>query len=190
MDRFYVNTVESPPRSSWVHPLGPAPPTPQPSPFAPPPGPPPPENRGYSPYPPQGGYNQGYGQPPPQQWGQSPPPQGSYYGSPPPQGGYPPYGGAPPQENRGGFYTYGLLGECEADRSSVRLVRIEHSSAPGVRSASAAEEVRSGNGYCTAGRCATWIDASACRMLIARVRWCGSGRWRATHGCVRGPRGS
>ncbi|KAI0366203.1 hypothetical protein BV20DRAFT_1124411 [Pilatotrama ljubarskyi] len=101
---FYVNTAENPPRSSWVHPLGPAPPTPQPSGFAPPPGPPPPDNRSYSPYPPQPqpGYGPGYGQPPPQQYSQSPGP-GSYYGSPPPQGGYPPYGAGPPQENRGWF---------------------------------------------------------------------------------------
>ncbi|KAI0637645.1 hypothetical protein C8Q77DRAFT_1087004, partial [Trametes polyzona] len=48
---FYVNTAENPPRSSWVHPLGPAPPAPQPSGYAPPSGPPPPDNRGYSPYP-------------------------------------------------------------------------------------------------------------------------------------------
>ena len=93
LDRFYVNTFENPPRSSWVHPLGPAPPSPQPSGYAPPSGPPPPSG---SPYPPQGGYG-GYGQPPPQQWQQPPPPQGGYYGGPP-QGGY--YGG-PPQENRG-----------------------------------------------------------------------------------------
>ncbi|KAI8984943.1 hypothetical protein BD414DRAFT_71103 [Trametes punicea] len=81
---FYVNTAENPPRSSWVHPLGPAPPAPQPSGYAPPPGPPPPD-RSYSPYPPQGGYTPGY------------------YSSPPPQGGYPPYGGGPPPENRGWF---------------------------------------------------------------------------------------
>ncbi|RPD74612.1 hypothetical protein L226DRAFT_560752 [Lentinus tigrinus ALCF2SS1-7] len=98
---FYVNTAENPPRSSWVHPLGPAPPAPPPSGYAPPAGPPPPnDNRGYSPYPPQGGYNQGYGQPPPQQQWSSPPPGPGYYGSPPPQqGGY--YGA--PQENRGWF---------------------------------------------------------------------------------------
>ncbi|KAL7281992.1 hypothetical protein PYCCODRAFT_1436031 [Trametes coccinea BRFM310] len=100
---FYVNTAENPPRSSWVHPLGPPPPAPQPSGYAPPPGPPPPD-RSYSPYPPQGGYGSGYGQPPPQpSYAQSPPPGPGYYGSPPPQGGYPPYGGAPPQENRGWF---------------------------------------------------------------------------------------
>lgn len=182
-----MNTSENPPRSSWVHPLGPAPPTPQPSPFAPPPGPPPPENRGYSPYPPQGGYNQGYGQPPPQQWAQSPPPQGGYYGSPPPQGGYPPYGGAPPQENRGECSEYSLSCECEADRSSVRLVRIEYASAPGVRSASAAEEVRSGNGHRTAGRCDARTDAFVRGMLISPTRWCGSGGRCTAHGCVRGP---
>ncbi|KAI0676707.1 hypothetical protein C8Q78DRAFT_1073498 [Trametes maxima] len=87
---FYVNTSENPPRSSWVHPLGPAPPA-QPSGYAPPSGPPPPDNRGYSPYPPQVS---------------SPPGPGGYYGGPP-QGGYAPspspYGGPPPQENRGWF---------------------------------------------------------------------------------------
>ncbi|KAI0773694.1 hypothetical protein C8Q74DRAFT_1368266 [Fomes fomentarius] len=99
---FYVNTAESPPRSSWVHPLGPPPPAPPPSGYGPPPGPPPP-NQSYSPAPyPQGGYNQGYGQPPPQQqWGSSPQP--GYYGSsPPPQGGYGGYG-QPPPDNRGWF---------------------------------------------------------------------------------------
>ena len=95
--RFYVNTFENPPRSSWVHPLGPAPPSPQPGGYAPPSGPPPPSG---SPYPPSGGYNQGYGQPPPQQWSSSPPPGPGYYGGAP-AGGYGGYGGAPPQENRG-----------------------------------------------------------------------------------------
>ncbi|KAH9942984.1 uncharacterized protein BXZ73DRAFT_74055 [Epithele typhae] len=95
---FYVNTYENPPRSSWEHPLGPAPPQ-QPSGYGPPPGPPPPSR---SPYPPQGGYNQSYGQPPPQQWNQ-PPPGPGYYGSPPPQAGYGGGYGPPPQENRGWF---------------------------------------------------------------------------------------
>ena len=87
--RFYVNTREQPPRSSWEHPLGPIPQS-----FAPPLGPPPPD-RSYSrspyggPTPPQpsqgyggySGYQPAYGQPPPQ----------GYYNGPP--GGY--AGGAP-----------------------------------------------------------------------------------------------
>ncbi|KAM5540560.1 hypothetical protein V8D89_005591, partial [Ganoderma adspersum] len=97
---FYVNTLENPPRSSWVHPLGAAPPEG----YGPPAGPPPP-NQYNNPYPPPGGYNQS--PPPQQQWGQSPPPpSGGYYGSPPPpQGGYPgQYGGPPPgQDSRGWF---------------------------------------------------------------------------------------
>ncbi|PIL36626.1 hypothetical protein GSI_00315 [Ganoderma sinense ZZ0214-1] len=97
---FYVNTLENPPRSSWVHPLGAAPPEG----YGPPSGPPPP-NQYNNPYPPPGGYNQG--PLPQQQWGQSPPPpSGGYYGGPPPpQGGYPgQYGGPPPgQGDRGWF---------------------------------------------------------------------------------------
>lgn len=80
--RFYVNTRETPPRSSWTHPLGPPPP---PRGYAPPGGPPPPDNRGYdgrrSPYPPQQGGWGGSPQPPQQNWG---PPQQSW-GPPPPQ---------------------------------------------------------------------------------------------------------
>lgn len=99
--RFYVNTREQPPRSSWEHPLGPIPQG-----FAPPLGPPPPD-RSYSrsPYggPPQSqgyggmGYQPSYGQP-----------QG-YYNNP--QGGYasgPPMGSG----NRGvcrGVSRYALI---------------------------------------------------------------------------------
>ncbi|PCH41545.1 hypothetical protein WOLCODRAFT_143636 [Wolfiporia cocos MD-104 SS10] len=117
---FYVNTNEEPPRSSWVHPLGPPPPSsPRPSSYAPPQGPPPPDRgRGYSPAPYSGGppppdrdpYRPGYGQPgrPP-----TPPRPAAYedrYGSPaynaPPPGGYRPnsgYGGPPPDDSRGFF---------------------------------------------------------------------------------------
>ncbi|EPQ59712.1 hypothetical protein GLOTRDRAFT_114321 [Gloeophyllum trabeum ATCC 11539] len=97
---FYVNTQESPPRSSWVHPLGPPGSPAPPSNFAPPPGAPPRDAYGPGP-----GYNQG---PPQQQWGG---PQGGYgggyqnYGGPPqgyggpPQGGY----GGPPGGYQGGY---------------------------------------------------------------------------------------
>ncbi|OBZ71854.1 hypothetical protein A0H81_08115 [Grifola frondosa] len=99
---FYVNTMEQPPRSSWVHPLGP-PNSPQPpSAYAPPSGPPPPDNRGYSPYPPSGGYNSQPNyqpSPPPQQYGGG---YGGYNG--PPQGGYQGgYQSGPPPEQRGWF---------------------------------------------------------------------------------------
>ena len=101
MCRYYVNTREQPPRSSWEHPGS----------IPPPPGPPPPD-RSYSrsPYgdqPPQQGYG-GYGYQP--TYGQ-PPPQG-YYNAP--QGGY---GGGPPpyaSQNRGlfglGSHHAGLFG--------------------------------------------------------------------------------
>ena len=49
--RFYVNTRENPPRSSWTHPLGPPPPSPSSGPpqggFSPPQGGPQPDNRGW-----------------------------------------------------------------------------------------------------------------------------------------------
>ncbi|KAH9950150.1 hypothetical protein B0H21DRAFT_819568 [Amylocystis lapponica] len=101
---FYVYTRDSPPRSSWVHPLGPPG-----SHYAPPPGPPPPgENRGFnaSPY----GGGPGYGSPQSQRWGNDygGPPQGGYnsppggYGGTPPAG-YRPQGYGPPAEQRGFF---------------------------------------------------------------------------------------
>ncbi|KAI0079765.1 hypothetical protein K474DRAFT_1683130 [Panus rudis PR-1116 ss-1] len=81
--KFYVNTRENPPRSSWVHPLGPPPPAPPPQSYGPPPGPPPP-NTSYAqgstygpPSAPQGSYGQagwspnqgsGWGQPSPAGW--------------------------------------------------------------------------------------------------------------------------
>ncbi|KZT12680.1 uncharacterized protein LAESUDRAFT_709886 [Laetiporus sulphureus 93-53] len=89
---FYVNTNENPPRSSWVHPLGPPPPpSPRPG-YAPPAGPPSSDNRGYSPSPYSGGYDQKPG------YAQAPPPQRyDNYASPPPSG----YG--PSREGRGWF---------------------------------------------------------------------------------------
>ncbi|KII95984.1 hypothetical protein PLICRDRAFT_170573 [Plicaturopsis crispa FD-325 SS-3] len=108
---FYVNTAENPPRSIWVHPAGPAPSPPPPqNQYAPPPGgPPPPREFNQSPYPPQGGYQQG----PPQPYGgpsRSPGYDGGYgggYGGPP-SGGYggPGYGG-PPGGGYGGGYQQG-----------------------------------------------------------------------------------
>ena len=96
--RFYVNTQEQPPRSSWVHPLGPLPPPP-----GPPPGPPLNRDPAYggsgwnqNPYPQQ---SAGYGSP--GGWNNGPP-QGGYGGygyNGPPQGNY--GGGYPPQEQRG-----------------------------------------------------------------------------------------
>lgn len=57
--RFYVNTTANPPVTTWVHPLGPAPPPgPPPAPYSPPAGPPPPTNTGYNQ---GGGGGQGYG---------------------------------------------------------------------------------------------------------------------------------
>ena len=94
MCRYYVNTREQPPRSSWEHPLGPIPP----------PGPPPQADRSFShsPYggrPPQQGYG-GYPQP---GYGQ-PPPQGYYNG---PQGGY--VGGASyGSQNRGVLGSFSI----------------------------------------------------------------------------------
>ncbi|KZT74466.1 hypothetical protein DAEQUDRAFT_782151 [Daedalea quercina L-15889] len=86
---FYVNTQENPPRSSWVHPLGP-PGSPAPQSYAPPLGPPPPDSRGYSP-----GYQ---GPPEPQRYdGYSPGPSPGYGGRSPGYGGPSPgYGGPPP----------------------------------------------------------------------------------------------
>ena len=117
--RYYVNTRENPPRSSWTHPAAVSSPPPGPPPYGAPPGGAPAGNYGgpggydsnrQSPYP--GGCNSGppsgYGSPPPQQgYGGYGPPQGyGGYGSPPPQGygagGYnPSYG--PPSEDRGFF---------------------------------------------------------------------------------------
>jgi hypothetical protein len=94
MCRYYVNTREQPPRSSWEHPLGPIPP----------PGPPPersfsrspygdrPQQQGYGGYP---GYQPTYGQPPPQ----------GYYNGPP--AGY--AGGAPyASQNRGAWGSFSI----------------------------------------------------------------------------------
>jgi hypothetical protein len=71
--RYYVNTQERPPRSIWVHPLGPPPPPgPPPTQYAAPQGPPP------------GGYNQS--------------PYGGGYGGP--QGGWGGSGNYPPQQQQ------------------------------------------------------------------------------------------
>ncbi|KAI9448513.1 hypothetical protein H4582DRAFT_1901106 [Lactarius indigo] len=110
-DKYYVDTRAQPPRSSWAHPLGAAPSSPQPSTtYAPPSNPPP--NRAYnssgpsfpgqyvgpqqynqtSPYPSGPGYQ--VGQPDQRNFQSVPPqPQGGY---PPPQGyGYPAQQGWP-----------------------------------------------------------------------------------------------
>ncbi|EPT03166.1 hypothetical protein FOMPIDRAFT_1035543 [Fomitopsis schrenkii] len=106
---FYVNTQDNPPRSSWVHPLGPpGSPTPQSS-YAPPPGPPPPNSRG--------AYSPGYGGSPapgPQRYdGYASTPSPGYGGPSPGYGGPPPsnyatrpgYGGPsqPQRDDRGWF---------------------------------------------------------------------------------------
>lgn len=92
---FYVNTNASPPVTSWVHPLGAAPPPgPPPAPHSPPAGPPPPTNTGYN----QGSGGQGYGYSNPQ-GGYSPSYGGG--GNNFPQQQQPPYnrydGGSSPQ---------------------------------------------------------------------------------------------
>ncbi|KIK07628.1 hypothetical protein K443DRAFT_167685 [Laccaria amethystina LaAM-08-1] len=92
---FYVNTRADPPVTTWVHPLGAAPPPgPPPAPYSPPAGPPPPTNAGYN----QGGGGQGYGYSNPQ-GGYSPGYGGG--GNNYPQQQQPPYnrydGGSSPQ---------------------------------------------------------------------------------------------
>ncbi|KAH9843787.1 uncharacterized protein C8Q71DRAFT_730047 [Rhodofomes roseus] len=92
---FYVNTQENPPRSSWVHPLGPpGSPRPQAG-YAPPSGPPPPDNRGYSP-----GYQ---GPPAPQRYDDYRGPSPGYGGQPPSNYGPGPGYGAPARDSRGWF---------------------------------------------------------------------------------------
>lgn len=94
-----MNTVATPPQTTWVHPLGPAPPQNAPaSQFAPPAGPPPPNNANRD-YPPASGY--GYNNPQGQYSGYGGAPGGyapGYGGSPPPPQGY-----VPPQPAYGGY---------------------------------------------------------------------------------------
>jgi len=111
--RYYVNTQENPPRSSWEHPHGPAPPSgPPPSHYAPPSGRPPATgDRGFNQS--SGGYNpsygDGYGGPPQQQGGYNHP-QG--YGGPDYQQSQQGFDSGPPpaQGSRGEFFAFGMRG--------------------------------------------------------------------------------
>jgi len=122
--RFYVNTHEQPPRSSWVHPLGPLAPPPGPPPSFPPPANGPPVNvrdgyggyqgpPGYNNGPGYGGYNQGPG------YGFNGPPQGyqdqnqnsrGWFGGGGSQQQQPVYQQAPPKKSGPGIGTAVLAG--------------------------------------------------------------------------------
>ena len=131
-----MNTQEHPPRSVWVHPLGPLPP---------PPGPPPSQYAPPSNIPPTGGYNQS-----PQYAGGYGGTQGGWGGSS--GGGYQPQQPAynQPQENRGqsSILEHRTL---HADERQYRLVRWEWKAAVAAStpdrlpaSCSSSEEVRYG----------------------------------------------